>query len=753
MGRAQGRSNLRQSIAEILGTAEPAVSVGTRPGPLRRSLIYSSMALLAVNPAQVGAVGLGEMNVSSYLDQPLNATVPIVLAAGESLPKNCVAPTRGKNTIGTPKNIRVSTPAATKAGTYSLRVTTTNALHEPMYEISLLIDCPGTPLLVRQYVLMLDMPGVQPSGIDTSVPTANQGDSLMVPAASLQTSAQSTDQTMISTTSQNAARSLRKSRAAIPAGKAYRVRSGDTLSTIAARIEGRAPDTTWSVANLLFATNPQAFIRNNPDLIKLGSLINIPGAAELTGLETGRVSVTSAAVAAPWPAQPETISEPLPVPAPIPTPVAAPAATNRPEVFVTEPERPDSTTFVDEFETSVTVSEEAPEPFVAQPPATSAPDEGKTDVITPFLDEQPAPAVVATVATTIDSATTAPKSIPVVTTTPRSEPADPINPWITALFGMLLGLMISFVMFRRHLSDAVLGLVRRKTSASTWPERIKTHAQPPIADDEDPIAATKNAFDAAEADSAFETSQDDSGPLPIGDPAESAYIVETGVAANTAEGKAPDFDPGTLENFGESQQDSDGEMLAQLFDQDDGSASDMFDPTGGIADDITGNEADIFSEPTAEMPRPADDPLFDPTQDLPTDFDGDMFDPTVEMPAGMANELSGDTVDVPVDVDELFAAGNDLLQDYVDDLPTAEMQDDPTIESELIESELDELPDDDESVMARTLHEAMTLLERDFEDEFTASQIIETSEIKRSFDKEQAKEAEDLDLPEQEVSD
>ena len=59
----------------------------------------------------------------------------------------------------------------------------------------------------------------------------------------------------------------------------YRVREGDTLSTIAARVDGRPANSTWQLATQIFAANPNAFIRANPDLIKLGWEIKIPDAA------------------------------------------------------------------------------------------------------------------------------------------------------------------------------------------------------------------------------------------------------------------------------------------------------------------------------------------------------------------------------------------------------------------------------------------------------------------------------------------
>ena len=85
-------------------------------------------------------------------------------------------------------------------------------------------------------------------------------------------------------------RSLQNTHAPIQAGTTYRISQGDTLSTIAARIDGRLPDTTWAVAEQIFASNPDAFIRNNPDLIKLGSLIQIPGVAELASSSSASAS-------------------------------------------------------------------------------------------------------------------------------------------------------------------------------------------------------------------------------------------------------------------------------------------------------------------------------------------------------------------------------------------------------------------------------------------------------------------------------
>jgi len=715
MGPAESKSKLSQSIAEILGTAEPVGNTTIHPGPFRKSLIYSSMALLAINPVAVNAVGLGEISVNSHLGQPLDATVPLTLAAGESIPKDCVAPARNSSAIGTPKKLRVSSPAATQPGTYNLRVTTTNALHEPMYEISLLINCPGTSVLLRQYVLMLDMPGMTAATpVTNRIETIN--DTLAVPATVQKSPPAS--QVTTPATYQNATRSLRSSGAPIAAGKSYRVSQGDTLSTIAARIDGRSPDTTWSVANLIFLTNSHAFIRNNPDLIKLGSKIDIPDVAELSKLEKGHIPIASV-----------TRSEPsdsfnVPRPTPVPTPVTAPVVMNRPEVTVTEPKSIQSNSTTLANETAVIT------PFVDEQPTLSS--EGDTPesesvapesaaVITPFLDEQPALSSESdtpesgSIAAETGTATpeSADQPIPVVTTTTQSEPSDPINPLLAILVGMLLGVFLSLMMLRRQLIDAVLGLVRRRTPVSAKRTQVQPPTPPKVYED---TANNVTTFDTSEAESAFATPQEETEALPIGDPAENTYIVETSEAAPTEQIESPVHDPGMVDTTGEIASNPDDEMLAMLFNDSeqtsDGMNPEIFDPTGGADTEV----ASVFSEPTVEMPEWEDEQIFDPE-----------LDPEIDLPAEFEEDLLLDEPDMLLD-------------------ETAEMRGTASLEGDLNTL----APDEEE--LSQTLQEAMSLLEGDFDEEFTASQVIERTKVTRSLEGEETEDTESLDQPEQKIS-
>ncbi len=223
--------------------------------------------LLVLAPAGQ-AITLGDVNVQSALGQRLEATVPVRLEAGESLAASGVTTGRPPaDELRTVPGATVSAPDVARAGAYELRVTSPEPLYEPMYALALEVQCPGTPILVRQYVLMLDLPGTvmaaaaaAPATVTTAVPVAATAGT---PAP--------------------AARAARPAPAR-PAGRiesesTYRVAEGDTLSGIAARVQGRQVPLK-AMIEAIWRANPAAFIRNDPNLIKLGSEISIPGALE-----------------------------------------------------------------------------------------------------------------------------------------------------------------------------------------------------------------------------------------------------------------------------------------------------------------------------------------------------------------------------------------------------------------------------------------------------------------------------------------
>ena len=179
------------------------------------------------------------------------------------------------------------TPEAARAGQYTLRISSAAALYEPIYALSLQASCPGTAAITRQYVLMLDLPGMtpdqasapaqppvtQPEQLPAALPASlNSGDALRAPVPASAPVARTPDAWM------RPARRFCRVPAIrwLPATRLHRSRHASAARKV----------NLWTLAGQIFAANPAAFIRNDINLIKLGSTIVIPVAdttAELPG--------------------------------------------------------------------------------------------------------------------------------------------------------------------------------------------------------------------------------------------------------------------------------------------------------------------------------------------------------------------------------------------------------------------------------------------------------------------------------------
>ena len=126
-----------------------------------RNIAVGGVALLGLAPAIVNAVGLGDLQTHSALGEPLRVSVPLKLANGESVRPDCITtPPPKAGDLRQPGSTKVRTSAVTGPGVFDISVTSSRPLYEPMYELTLRVDCPGMPTVMRHYVLMLDLPGL-----------------------------------------------------------------------------------------------------------------------------------------------------------------------------------------------------------------------------------------------------------------------------------------------------------------------------------------------------------------------------------------------------------------------------------------------------------------------------------------------------------------------------------------------------------------------------------------------------------------
>lgn len=101
----------------------------------------------------VAALGLGELNVRSFLGQPLHATVAL-LDVGADLPADCFKLEAGTGAIAPPPRTELSLQRSGDQAVLHIR--TRQSLHDPVAQFVLVADCETR--LQREYVMLLDPP-------------------------------------------------------------------------------------------------------------------------------------------------------------------------------------------------------------------------------------------------------------------------------------------------------------------------------------------------------------------------------------------------------------------------------------------------------------------------------------------------------------------------------------------------------------------------------------------------------------------
>lgn len=487
MARGPHRSNRHRQATPAPRHRTHIVSGPGRPLAVRQlavgTLALSAAVASVLTPAR--AITLGEIAVESSIGQPLNARIPVQLGAGEMLTAGCVGTmTPGTAELSQVPGARFAIPETGRPGTQDLRVTTTQPLYEPMYELHLQVNCPGTSVLVRQYVLMLDLPGAV-SGATAVVPAA--GDA----AAPVEQPAAVTAPPVADRPARpRRQRPTNVPREPVAIGLPYRVQEGDTLSVIAARVSDRGGASIWEFADRIFAANPDAFIGGNPDLIKLGAEIVIPGASDMAA-DAAPAAAAMTETAPPVPATPEQPPvEALPVTSPdmAAPPTEAQAVQMPEESAISDPGAvADAVTLpAAATETDVPAAEESPTPVFAE-------DES------PSVEAAPAAA------------------------TARAAPAEETRgapSWLAALAGLLIGAGASFFLLRDRLMEVLRG---KRVQESTAPaataavpvSRNATQTPLPIRPAREPsmVVVEKSSFDTTE----FRAAKGWPGKKPVAD--------------------------------------------------------------------------------------------------------------------------------------------------------------------------------------------------------------------------------------------
>ena len=267
-----------------------------------------AVAALAVATSGSWALGLGRMAVQSALGESLRAEIDVTSITAEeaSSLRVRIAPPDAYRAAGVEYSSVLPGTQVTLArrsdGRSYLRLASDRVVQEPFVDVILELTW-ASGRLVREYTMLLDPPTARAaatpppaapavSPVISAAPAAApapapapapvQAPRAIAPATAAPPAA-AAPRAAAPSPSTAAAPAPRPAATTEAAGDEYRVRTGDTLSRIAARTqrEGASLD---QMLVALWRSNAQAFIDNNMNRLKAGSLLTVPSAADVKGI-------------------------------------------------------------------------------------------------------------------------------------------------------------------------------------------------------------------------------------------------------------------------------------------------------------------------------------------------------------------------------------------------------------------------------------------------------------------------------------
>ncbi|MCG5514303.1 FimV/HubP family polar landmark protein [Ectothiorhodospira shaposhnikovii] len=233
---------------------------------MRRLALGTALWALMAPGASV-ALGLGEIDTRSALNQPLRAEIHLLSVRPGEMEDLVVrlAPDALFQRLGIDRAHLLSDlqfePVTTSDGRHVIRVTSRNPIREPFLNFLIEASWPGGRL-VREYTVLLDPPTMferaQPPAPAVTAPAPV--DRRPPPPGTPRPDA------------------------ATPPPSTYRVRGGDTMWDLGTRLR---PDAGISVEQMMMAllrANPEAFPDDNINNVRSGSVLRVPGRDEIMAL-------------------------------------------------------------------------------------------------------------------------------------------------------------------------------------------------------------------------------------------------------------------------------------------------------------------------------------------------------------------------------------------------------------------------------------------------------------------------------------
>ncbi|MGZ5131336.1 MAG: FimV/HubP family polar landmark protein [Caldimonas sp.] len=298
----------------------------------RFALTSIAAAMLALASPWASALGLGRLTVQSALGEAMVAEIEVtsMTADEQANLKIRVAPPEAYRAASVDYNPVLPTTRATLQkrpdGRLFVRLVSDRGVQEPFVDVILEISW-ATGRLVREYTLLFDPPTAvraqapaAPAGTTTSpvISAAPPPPASLPPALAPSTLAREARESREAAreAARQAARERREAARAAAADKRgsedsatqsaraagvgvdeYRVRSGDTLSKIAARTQ-RSGVSLDQMLVALFRANPSAFSGDNMNRLKAGVVLSVPAAETAQAIGAGEARKTIVAQSA-----------------------------------------------------------------------------------------------------------------------------------------------------------------------------------------------------------------------------------------------------------------------------------------------------------------------------------------------------------------------------------------------------------------------------------------------------------------------
>jgi len=273
-----------------------------------RKIIFALAFGVLLLPDYGFTLGLGEIEVSTALNQELDAEIELLSAAPEDVETLIVklASREEFNRAGIDRPYMLSSlkfNAEIRDGEPIIRVTSNKPIREPFLNFLVEIDWPKGHMM-REYTILLDPPvfmgqqqspadseQMRPAALDSSsaaptmAPEPQGGDSFRPTAGGMASGDVTSAPVPVPTMRAQAAPSpAAPSRAVVPSyaqtpyqpPQGHRIQPGDTLWSLA---DALRPDRSVSIEQMMLAmlrTNPEAFINENINGLKKGYILRIP---------------------------------------------------------------------------------------------------------------------------------------------------------------------------------------------------------------------------------------------------------------------------------------------------------------------------------------------------------------------------------------------------------------------------------------------------------------------------------------------